>query len=372
MFRASCLRYDLKMANRPRITQSSIANKLGVSISTVSRALQGHPGHNRETTELVLKTAAQLGYIPNLTARALVSNRRLRIGLVTPQQILSVYSQVRQGIQDEVQPFLSMGVEVVPYTFSRLGKGEVEAFERAIKDDVSGVVLVPGDLPHLKRSFARAAEKNIPVVCLLTDAPAYIRLTTVAVNAHSCGSLAGEILSRCLPSDRRSIAIATGDLIITDHAQKTAAFRAAVKTVSPESIIYPPIENHESEEEAYNATLAFLKRHRTLGGIYIGTGNGRPVLEAVKAAGMLGKLAIVATNVFPEVISLIRSGEVAAAIFERPYSHGRIATRLLCDYMVNSVSPPQRVSLEPLLVMRSNLEAFDAQENGGMTATALL
>ena len=360
------------MTDKPRITQSSIARKLGLSISTVSRALQGHPGHNRETTKLVLKTAEELGYVPNLTARHLVANRRLRIGVVTPQEILSVYSQVRQGIQDEARPFLAMGLEVVPFTFSRLGEGEVEAFERALKEDVSGVVLVPGDLPHLKRSFAKAAKLKVPVVCLLTDAPAYAKLTTVAVNAHSCGSLAGEVLSRCLPADRRSIAIATGDLMITDHAQKAVAFKTAVKSVNPECNVYAPIENHESEKEAYNATLAFLKRHKTLGGLYIGTGNGLPVLNAVKAAGMLGKLAIVATNVFPELIPLIRSGEVSAAIFERPYSHGRIATRLLCDYLVNAALPPQRVSLEPLLVMKSNLEAFNSQENGGITATALL
>lgn len=360
------------MTDKPRITQSSIARKLGVSISTVSRALQGHPGHNRETTKLVLKTAEELGYVPNLTARHLVANRRLRIGVVTPQEILSVYSQVRQGIQDEARPFLAMGVEVVPFTFSRLGEGEVEAFERALKEDVSGVVLVPGDLPHLKRSFAKAAKLKVPVVCLLTDAPAYAKLTTVAVNAHSCGSLAGEVLSRCVPADQRSIAIATGDLMITDHAQKAVAFKTAVKSVSPECIVYAPIENHESEKEAYNTTLAFLKRHKTLGGLYIGTGNGLPVLNAVKAAGMLGKLAIVATNVFPELIPLIRSGDVSAAIFERPYSHGRIATRLLCDYLVSETLPPQRVSLEPLLVMKSNLEAFNSQENGGITTTALL
>jgi LacI family transcriptional regulator len=360
------------MADPRKITQSSIAKTLGISISTVSRALQGHPGHNRETTELVLKTAKEMGYVPNLTARHLVSNRSVRIAAITPQEILSVYSQVRQGIQDEARPFLSMAVEVIPFNFSRLGTGEVEAFERALDEHVTGVVLVPGDLPHLKRSFTRAAKLKIPVVCLLTDAPAYTKLTTVAVNAHSCGSLAGEILSRCLPAGRHSIAIATGDLRVTDHAQKATAFKAAVHSVLPGSVIHSPIENHESETEAYEVTTTFLKRHKTLDGLYIGTGNGLPVLNAVKDAGMLGRLTIVATNVFPELIPHIQSGDVTAAIFERPYSHGRIATRLLCDYLVSGVVPPPRVSLEPLLVMKSNLKAFNTLENGSLTATALL
>jgi hypothetical protein len=36
------------------------------------------------------------------------------------------------------------------------------------------------------------------------------------------------------------------------------------------------------------------------------------------------------------------------------------------------VLPPPHVSLEPLLVMRSNLEAFQAREDGGISATRLL
>jgi len=52
--------------------------------------------------------------------------------------------------------------------------------------------------------------------------------------------------------------------------------------VRPGTIIHAPIENHESEREAHDKTLAFLKRYKELGGLYIGTGNALPVLDAVK------------------------------------------------------------------------------------------
>jgi len=105
------------------------------------------------------------------------------------------------GIQDEALPYLSMAVEVVSYSFSRLGMGEAAAFDKALDDDVTGVIVVPGDLAHLKARFKRAAKAKVPVVCLLTEAPASEKLATVAVNAHSCGALAGEILSRSLASE---------------------------------------------------------------------------------------------------------------------------------------------------------------------------
>ncbi len=360
------------MSAKSRVTQSHIARKLGVSISTVSRALQGHPGYNQATTELVIRTAEKMGYVPNLTARHLVSNRRIRIAVITPEEIAAVYSHVRQGIEDEALPFFSMGVEILPYSFPRLGRGEADAFEKALDEEVSGVIVVPGDLPHLRARFKRAAKKKVPVVCLLTEAPDAMKLSTVAVNAHSCGALAGEILSRSLPEDRAGIAISTGDLRVTDHAQKDISFRRAVDAVRPGTTVYAAVENHESENEAYERTLAFLKQHKRLAALYIGTGNALPVLDAVKACGLLGKIAIVATNVFPELIPRVRDGSVVAAVFERPYSHGRIAMRLLCDSLVSGIQPPERVSLEPLLVMKSNLEAFASMEMQGARATVLL
>jgi len=46
--------------------------------------------------------------------------------------------------------------------------------------------------------------------------------------------------------------------------------------------------------------------------------------------------------------------------------------RLLCDCLVSGITPPERVSLEPLLVMKSNLQAFTSLETQGPLATALL
>ena len=68
-----------------------IAQALGISIGTVDRALHGRPGINANTRARILKKAEQLGYQPNLAARTLKLNRRLRIGVYLPQQIASFF-----------------------------------------------------------------------------------------------------------------------------------------------------------------------------------------------------------------------------------------------------------------------------------------
>jgi len=68
-------------------TIKDIAKSLGISIATVSRALNGsyeiHPG----TKERVLAKARELHYKPNIQARNLLKNRNNMIGVVVPEII---------------------------------------------------------------------------------------------------------------------------------------------------------------------------------------------------------------------------------------------------------------------------------------------
>lgn len=66
------------------VTIRHIAAKLGLSESTVSRALTGKATLRPETVELVRKQAGKMGYIPNVVARSLAGNRSGLIGMALP------------------------------------------------------------------------------------------------------------------------------------------------------------------------------------------------------------------------------------------------------------------------------------------------
>ena len=59
-----------------------IAERLGLSVTTVSRALAGYSDVAEQTRQLVLQTAQEMGYYPNLTARHLQRQRTDTIGFV--------------------------------------------------------------------------------------------------------------------------------------------------------------------------------------------------------------------------------------------------------------------------------------------------
>lgn len=65
-------------------TLKELADRLDVSVATVSRALAGHEAIALKTRERVVKAARDFGYVPNTAARALVSGRSGFVGLVLP------------------------------------------------------------------------------------------------------------------------------------------------------------------------------------------------------------------------------------------------------------------------------------------------
>lgn len=337
-----------------KVTIYDIAAAVGVSVGTVHRAVNNRPGINEMTRARVLQMAEKMGYRPNLAARYLSTKRNLVISVNTPAEPRSFYASVRAGIEDESTPFRMAGVQIHHETFPRLGVGEEDAFERAIEAKADGIIVVPGSPRNLKPLIRRAARAHIPVVCLINDGPGTDKLTAVSVDTVASGALVAELMGRLLHGKGR-IAITTGDLEVADHIEKYEAFTATLKSMFPAMRAFPPIQNHESEDEAYEKTLAFLSQHGNVAGLYVSTGNGAPVLRAVETAGMFGKLSIFTTNLFPELVPRLESGQVVGTIYERPYSQGRIAFRTLHEYLIENKIPNVRLFLDPVLVMKSNL-----------------
>lgn len=81
-------------------TQSDIAKKLNVTRITVSKALRNHPDISAKMKKKVLDAAEEVGYIPNLIAQSLTSNRTLTLGVVVPDLENSFFAYIADSIID--------------------------------------------------------------------------------------------------------------------------------------------------------------------------------------------------------------------------------------------------------------------------------
>ena len=81
------------------VTIKDIARELGVSVSTVSRALQNHPDISESTKELVRECARKLHYKPNLMASNLRTSKNTTIGVIIPELNHHFFASILDGIE---------------------------------------------------------------------------------------------------------------------------------------------------------------------------------------------------------------------------------------------------------------------------------
>lgn len=82
------------------ISLKDLAKELGVSISTVSRALKNSPEVGKEITDKVKALARKRNYRPNPFAMSLLKNSPRIIGIIVPDIVTHYYSSIISGIND--------------------------------------------------------------------------------------------------------------------------------------------------------------------------------------------------------------------------------------------------------------------------------
>lgn len=80
-----------------------VSEKAGLSLITVSRALRQPETVQPDTRDKVMRAIDEIGYVPNLMARSLVSNRSNMIGVVVPILTSSLFADFAQGVAGVLQ-----------------------------------------------------------------------------------------------------------------------------------------------------------------------------------------------------------------------------------------------------------------------------
>lgn len=84
-----------------QVTMKEIAKKLGVSVSTISRALQDSPELHPDTKKRIVAMAKEMNYQPNLLAQSLRISRTKTLGVIVPEITSHFFASCISGIQDK-------------------------------------------------------------------------------------------------------------------------------------------------------------------------------------------------------------------------------------------------------------------------------
>lgn len=164
-----------------RVTSLQVARQAGVSQSAVSRVFTPGASVSEATRDKVLRAADQLGYRPNVLARAMITGKSRIIGLVVAYLDNQFYPEAIQRLSVALQ---EQGYHVLVF-MAAATVGDVEPVMREILDyQVDGIVLASVSMSsHLA---ARCDEAGIPVV-LFNRAQDDSRLCSVTTDNHLGG-----------------------------------------------------------------------------------------------------------------------------------------------------------------------------------------
>lgn len=120
------------------ITIKDVAKRLNCSVSTISRAFNDKYDIRKETRDLILAKAKEMGYSPNPIAKNLLKQCSNQIGVVVPEFVNSFFPEVIIGIQEV---FIKKGYQVLIMQSNESFENELENVKAMENNMVDGLIL---------------------------------------------------------------------------------------------------------------------------------------------------------------------------------------------------------------------------------------
>ena len=153
-----------------RTSLKDLADKLGVSIATVSRALRNSHEVGEEMTQKVKKLAKELNYRPNPFAQSLRKEAPRVIGVIVPNLVTHYYAAVLDGIEDYAS---KLGYSVISANSHENHEREAQALDNFLNMHVEGIIACLAQDTTDYSHFEQLHEMGVPLVffarCCLED-----------------------------------------------------------------------------------------------------------------------------------------------------------------------------------------------------------
>lgn len=152
---------ECPMKKKEKITIHDIAMEIGVTASTVSRALNNHPRISPATKRKVLEAAKAINYKPNRIAAALRHGKSKLIGIIVPTINRNFFSSIVRGIEEYAN---ARDYKVMISQSYDDYKKEIETIDALLDARVDGIMVSLGKNTHSFAHFESVIQKGIPLV----------------------------------------------------------------------------------------------------------------------------------------------------------------------------------------------------------------
>lgn len=143
------------------LTLKQLSEICGLSVSTVSKAMNGQPDVNPETAQRIRQIAHDLGYHPNSAARSLKTNRSYSIGVLFANQIHHEYfAHILDNIREAAMDY---GYNIT-FICNRIGDKKISFYRYATYRNCDGVIIAQARFED--PDVVELATSDMPIIVL--------------------------------------------------------------------------------------------------------------------------------------------------------------------------------------------------------------
>lgn len=337
-----------------------IAKRMNISAATVSRVLSNSKYPVRaELAKRIRETAREMNYHPNSIGRQLKTNKTSTIGVIIPSITNPFYSAVVSGIEEVAS---EKGYHVLLCNSQQSPELEMSHLTTLFEKQVKGVILSSvSDGNEELKSYMKSGLKVVSIDQTIDDFSAF----QINFDYRKGGRIGTRYL---IDQGHRDIAYLTAPLSLPSRKQIYQGFLETMEEhglpVGEDRLIVS--RGKQEDGELASQTIGEFENGKRLAERLL---RKKPWPTAIftcndmTAFGVLNELMTQGVR-SPEDISVIGfdnldfAGIVSPALttIEQPkYEMGRMACRMLMEWMDNEVNQPGELILQPRLVERNSV-----------------
>ena len=331
------------------VTIKDLARELGISPSTVSRALSGHPDISDATIKKVTELAEKYHYQPNSIALSLRNSKTKTIGVIIPEITHAFFGKIICGIEDEA---LENGYNVMLcHSYEEYEREVIEArllFSHRVDGLLVGMSKTTRNLDH----FQPFIDRGLPLIFFDRE-PEGIDAPCILIEDEQG---AFKAVDHLIQQGCKRILHLAGPSGVSTTVRRLDGYRNALKAngLEMEDELIINCEDGINVEEAERVVGNLVSRKVHFDGVF--ANNDLTAIGAIRALKRTGIK-------IPEDVAVIGFSDWKLASLVDPplssvtqpgYQMGRKAVELFFEELANPNSPPRKITLETEPVTRAS------------------
>ncbi|MBU3827305.1 MAG: substrate-binding domain-containing protein [Candidatus Anaerobiospirillum merdipullorum] len=323
------------------VTLKDLAKASGVSVGTVSRALNDKKEVSSATSDKIKHLAQTLGYVPNRAGRALSAQKNLSlIGILLPSINSPFFDDIKRGINAAYQEFKDLGLDIALIEKEGWDESEhLQAINELKARGCRALALCTVNSPVIAAKINELTDQGMPVVLINNDIPHTRRLCFVGPDYFNSGQIAAGMLDKCAQGRELKILIVMGLKIHEGHKLRVDGFIHELDTRKVNYQVVKIIEGMDNDITTQQAAMQAFAAFPDINCVYMASGSGVSGLGAAIIANRDKQRFVIACDEIYTTRELVKSGIIDFVICQDPATQGYQAIKKLHECLVRQPLP---------------------------------